>query len=65
MSTPEFTRFIRDQLSPLGAVTVRRTFGKVGVFCEGVMFGMVAENMRGLRKRPWRMRRSRLQSKCR
>jgi DNA transformation protein and related proteins len=45
MSTPEFTRFIRDQLSPLGDVTTRRMFGMVGVFCEGVMFGVIADNM--------------------
>jgi DNA transformation protein and related proteins len=45
MFTTEFTRFIRDQLSPLGDVTTRRMFGKAGVFCEGVMFGVIADNM--------------------
>ena len=36
-----FAEFLRDQLSPLGRVTMRRMFGKTGVFCNGVMFGMV------------------------
>jgi DNA transformation protein len=36
--------FLREQLEPLGRITVRRMFGKTGVFCDGVMFGMVTEN---------------------
>jgi DNA transformation protein len=36
-----FAEFLRDQLSPLGRITVRRMFGKSGVFCDGVMLGMV------------------------
>ena len=36
-----FAEFLRDQLAPLGRVTMRRMFGKTGVFCNGVMFGMV------------------------
>jgi DNA transformation protein and related proteins len=36
--------FLREQLAPLGRVTMRRMFGKTGVFCDGVMLGMVTEN---------------------
>jgi DNA transformation protein len=36
-----FAEFLRDQLSPLGRITLRRMFGKTGVFCDGVMLGMV------------------------
>ena len=36
-----FAEFLREQLAPLGRVTMRRMFGKTGVFCEGLMFGMV------------------------
>ena len=39
-----FAEFLREQLAPLGRITVRRMFGKSGVFCDGVMFGMVTEN---------------------
>ena len=44
-----FAEFLREQLAPLGRVTMRRMFGKTGVFCDGVMFGMVTDNMLYLR----------------
>ena len=44
-----FAEFLREQLAPLGRVTMRRMFGKTGVFCGGVMFGMVTANMLYLR----------------
>ena len=39
-----FAEFLREQLASLGRVTMRRMFGKTGVFCDGVMFGMVTDN---------------------
>jgi DNA transformation protein and related proteins len=45
----EFASFLRDLLATLGHVSMRRMFGKTGVFCEGVMFGMVTENILYLR----------------
>jgi DNA transformation protein len=39
-----FAEFLREQLAPLGHVTLRRMFGKSGVFCDGVMLGMVTDN---------------------
>ena len=39
-----FAGFLRDQLAPLGRITVRRMFGKTGVFCDGFMLGMVRDN---------------------
>lgn len=44
VASPAFADFLREQLAPLGHVTTRRMFGKTGVFCGGVMLGMVAEN---------------------
>ena len=44
-----FAEFLREQLAPLGRVSMRRMFGKTGVFCDGVMFGMVTDNMLYLR----------------
>ena len=39
-----FAEFLREQLAPLGRVTMRRMFGKTGVFCDGLMFGMVTND---------------------
>ena len=39
-----FAEFLRDQLAPLGKITMRRMFGKTGVFCNGLMFGMVTDD---------------------
>lgn len=39
-----FAEFLRDQLAPLGRITLRRMFGKTGVFCDGIMFGIVADD---------------------
>ena len=39
-----FAEFLREQLAPLGRVTTRRMFGKTGVFCDGLMFGMVTND---------------------
>ncbi len=39
-----FAEFLRDQLAPLGPITMRSMFGKTGVFCDGVMLGMVADD---------------------
>ena len=44
VASDSFAEFLREQLAPLGRLTMRRMFGKTGVFCEGVMFGMVADN---------------------
>ena len=49
VASDSFAEFLREQLTPLGRVTMRRMFGKTGVFCDGVMFGMVTENMLYLR----------------
>ena len=39
-----FAEFLRDQLAPLGRITLRRMFGKTGVFCDVFMLGMVRDN---------------------
>ena len=44
VASDAFAEFLRDQLAPLGRITMRRMFGKTGVFCDTVMFGMVTEN---------------------
>src|SRR5260370_35459485 len=49
VASDSFAEFLREQLAPVGRVTLRRMFGKTGVFCDGVMFGMVTDNMLYLR----------------
>ena len=49
VASDAFAEFLREQLAPLGPVTFRRMFGKSGVFCDGVMLGMVTENTLYLR----------------
>jgi len=49
VASDSFAEFLREQLAPLGRITLRRMFGKTGVFCDGVMLGMVTDNMLYLR----------------
>ena len=44
VASDSFAEFLREQLAPLGHITVRRMFGKTGVFCDGVMLGMVRDD---------------------
>ena len=44
VASDSFADFLREQLAPLGPVTMRRMFGKTSVFCDGVMLGMVRDN---------------------
>jgi DNA transformation protein len=44
VASDSFADFLREQLAPLAPVTMRRMFGKTGVFCDGVMLGMVRDN---------------------
>jgi DNA transformation protein len=44
VASAAFADFLCEQLAPLGDISMRRMFGKTGVFCDGVMFGMVTEN---------------------
>ncbi len=44
VASDSFAEFLREQLAPLGRVTLRRMFGKTGVFCNGLMFGMVTND---------------------
>src|SRR6476620_10577273 len=43
-ASDSFAEVLREQLAPLGRLTMRRMFGKTGVFCDGFMLGMVRDN---------------------
>jgi DNA transformation protein len=45
VASDSFATFLREELAPLGRITTRRMFGKTGVFCDGLMFGMVTEDL--------------------
>ncbi len=44
VASAAFAEFLAEQWAPLGHVTMRRMFGKTGVFCDGVMVAMVADD---------------------
>jgi DNA transformation protein len=44
VASESFAEFLREQFASLGRITVRRMFGKTGVFCNGLMFGMVTND---------------------
>src|SRR3977135_2833644 len=44
VASDSFAEFLREQLVPLGRVTMRRMFGKTGVFGDCVMLAMVRDN---------------------
>ena len=44
VASDSFAEFLREQLAPLGHIAMRRMFGKTGVFCDGLMLGMVTDN---------------------
>ena len=44
VASNSFAAFLIEQLAPLGRITMRRMFGKTGVFCDRLMLGMVTDN---------------------
>ena len=41
----EFADFVIEQLSGWGEVSVHRMFGGAGLYCEGRMFGLIADDV--------------------
>ena len=41
----EFLAYVLDQLSPWGGVTARKMFGGAGLYRDGKMFGLVADDV--------------------
>jgi DNA transformation protein len=44
VASDNFAEFLREQFAQLGHITMRRMFGKTGVFCDGLMLGMVRDD---------------------
>jgi DNA transformation protein len=43
-ASASFAEFLSEQLAPLGGVTMRRMFGKTGLFCDALILGLVTDN---------------------
>lgn len=43
-TSPEYRAFVEEQLAPLGPVTIRAMFGGAGVYSDGVMFALIADD---------------------
>ncbi len=41
----EFLHYVREQLAGLRGVTHRRMFGGAGLYCDGVIFGFIADDV--------------------
>jgi DNA transformation protein len=44
-ASAEFIEFVKDQLMGFGPITVRRMFGGAGIYHDGLMFGLVADDV--------------------
>ena len=44
VASDSFAEFLREQLAALGRITMRRMFGKTGMFCNRLMLWMVRDN---------------------
>jgi DNA transformation protein len=44
-ASAEYLDFIKEQLSGFGPVTVRRMFGGAGIFRDGLMFALIADEV--------------------
>lgn len=43
--SPEFSEFLKEQLAGFGSVDVKRMFGGAGLFRDGLMFGLIADDV--------------------
>ncbi len=44
-ASASFTDYLKDCLAVVGPVTIKRMFGGAGVYADGVMFGLVANDV--------------------
>ena len=44
-TTSGFLDMLKDRFAALGAISVRRMFGGAGIYCDGLMFGLVADDV--------------------
>ncbi len=44
-SSLDFVQYVCEQLSEAGVITFKRMFGEFGLYCDGIFFGTVEDNM--------------------
>ena len=44
-ANPEFAEFLKEQMAGFGPVSIRRMFGGMGVFRDGLMFALVSTDV--------------------
>jgi TfoX/Sxy family transcriptional regulator of competence genes len=40
----DFVQFIADQMETAGKITYKKMFGDYGIYCNGVIFGLICDN---------------------
>jgi len=43
-NSDDYIDYLVEQLSPLGSITARKMFGGHGIYCDGMMFGLIASD---------------------
>ena len=43
-SNPDFVEYIADQCAGAGEITVRKMFGDYGIYCDGMIFGLICDD---------------------
>lgn len=43
-SHTDFVQYIADQCSDAGEITTRKMFGDYGIYCNGVIFGLICDD---------------------
>ncbi len=43
-SNPDFVQYIADQCRGAGEIMVKKMFGDYGIYCDGIIFGLICDN---------------------
>ena len=43
-SNTDFVQYIADQCAGAGEITVKKMFGDYGIYCDGIIFGLICDN---------------------
>lgn len=43
-SNPNFVQYIADQCEGAGEIMVKKMFGDYGIYCDGIIFGLICDN---------------------
>ncbi|MCR5820555.1 MAG: TfoX/Sxy family protein [Bacteroidaceae bacterium] len=43
-SNADFVQYVADQCSGAGEITARKMFGDYGIYCDGIIFGLICDD---------------------